>query len=60
VLESIREDFEHTTWQAFWRMAVEGHPSAAIAADLGMTQEAVRQAKRRVVRRLQEELEGIF
>ncbi|MBL7040060.1 MAG: sigma-70 family RNA polymerase sigma factor [Pirellulaceae bacterium] len=60
VLESIREDFEHDTWQAFWRMAVQGHPSAEIAADLGMTQEAVRQAKRRVVRRLQNELDGIF
>ena len=60
MLELIREDFEHNTWQAFWRMAVQGHSAAEIGADLGMTQEAVRQAKRRIVRRLEKDLEGIF
>lgn len=60
VLMLIRDDFEHNTWQAFWRMAVGGHASADIAGDLGMTQDAVRQAKRRVVRRLRKELEGLL
>jgi len=59
VIESIRDDFEDNTWQCFWRMAVEGHSAAEIAADLGMKPDAVRQAKRRVSKRLQQELEGL-
>ena len=59
VIESIRDDFEDKTWQCFWRMAVEGHSAADIAADLGMKPDAVRQAKRRVSRRLQQELDGL-
>ena len=54
----IREDFEPHTWQAFWRLAVENHPARDIAADLGMTVDAVYQAKARVLRRLREELHG--
>jgi RNA polymerase sigma-70 factor (ECF subfamily) len=56
--EMIRDDFEPHTWQAFWRLAVENHPARDIAADLGMTPDAVYQAKARVLRRLKEELEG--
>jgi len=59
VLELIRDDFEKNTWQAFWRMTVEQHSAADIAADLGMNADAVRQAKRRVIRRLRKELEGL-
>ena len=58
-LDSIREKFEETTWQAFWRMTVDGHSSAEIAEDLGMKKDAVRQAKRRVLRKLRMELEGL-
>jgi len=60
VLTLIRDDFEPNTWQAFWRMAIKEHSAAEIAADLGMKQDAVRQAKRRVIRRLQQELEGLL
>jgi RNA polymerase sigma-70 factor (ECF subfamily) len=60
VLEMIRGDFDERTWQAFWRMAVDGHASADIAADLRMSNDAVRQAKRRVLRRLQEELSALL
>jgi RNA polymerase sigma-70 factor (ECF subfamily) len=56
--ELVRGDFEPRTWQAFWRLAVENHPARDIAADLGMTPDAVYQAKARVLRRLREELEG--
>jgi RNA polymerase sigma-70 factor (ECF subfamily) len=51
-LEIVRGEFEDRTWQAFWRAAVEGHPPALIAEDLGVTAAAVRQAKSRVLRRL--------
>jgi RNA polymerase sigma-70 factor (ECF subfamily) len=60
VMESIRDDFEDNTWQCFWRMTVEEHSAAEIAADLGMNADAVRQAKRRVLRRFRNELEGLF
>lgn len=52
----IRGDFDQTTWQAFWRMAVEEQNVADIAEDLGMTPAAIRQAKYRVLCRLRSEL----
>jgi len=59
-LELIRGDFGESTWQAFWRMAIKGQSSAEVAADLGMSQEAVRRAKCRVLRRFRDEIEGLL
>jgi RNA polymerase sigma-70 factor (ECF subfamily) len=59
-LDLIRSEVEPQTWQAFWRLAVEGHPCAEISRDLGMTDKAVRQAKYRIMRRLRTELDGQF
>jgi RNA polymerase sigma-70 factor (ECF subfamily) len=56
-LEIIRIEFEETTWQAFWRVIVDEQPTAAVAEDLGMTPQAVRQAKYRVLRRLRNEMD---
>jgi RNA polymerase sigma-70 factor (ECF subfamily) len=55
-LEMLRGDFEPQTWQAFWRVTVDGQPAPAVAAELAMTANAVRAAKCRVLRRLREEL----
>lgn len=55
-LRLVRLEFEDRTWQAFWRATVDGEPPAAIAADLGVTPAAVRQAKSRVLRRLKDVL----
>lgn len=55
-LEPIRSEFEQRTWQAFWRAVVEGQDTTEIAADLGISANAVRQYKSRVLRRLREEL----
>jgi len=55
-LEIVRAEFEDRTWRAFWRAAVEGDSTADIAAELGITANAVRQAKSRVLRRLRDEL----
>jgi RNA polymerase sigma-70 factor (ECF subfamily) len=55
-LTQLRGEFEPKTWQAFWRTAVDDQPSAAVAAELGMTANAVRMAKSRVLHRLREEL----
>lgn len=58
-MELVRTEFEDRTWQAFWRSVVEGHDTADIAADLGVSTNAVRQYKSRVLRRLRQELGDI-
>ncbi len=55
-LEQIRAEFEPRTWQMFWRATVECHATRDIAAELGVTPDAVRMAKSRILRRLREEL----
>lgn len=55
-LELVRGEFEPRTWQAFWRSAIEGHDTAAIAADLGVTSAAIRKAKSRILHRLRQEV----
>jgi RNA polymerase sigma-70 factor (ECF subfamily) len=55
-LELIRGDFQEHTWRAFWQTAVENQTPAEVAAALGMSKVAVRQAKARVLRRLKEEV----
>jgi RNA polymerase sigma-70 factor (ECF subfamily) len=59
-LDIIRNDFEETTLKAFWGMAVDGRSSADVASDLGLSKEAVRRAKFRVLKRLREELAGML
>jgi RNA polymerase sigma-70 factor (ECF subfamily) len=55
-LESIRGDFHEQTWQAFWRVVVEGRTAAEVSVDLSMSPGAVRVAKSRVLARLRREL----
>jgi RNA polymerase sigma-70 factor (ECF subfamily) len=55
-LELVRGEFEPSTWQAFWRAAVDGHAPSLIAAEMGVTSAAIRKAKSRVLNRLREEL----
>jgi RNA polymerase sigma-70 factor (ECF subfamily) len=38
----------------FWRVAVDGNPAMAVAAEFGATPAAVRKAKSGVLRRLRE------
>ena len=55
-LEAIRAEFEPNTWRAFWQSVVDEQPSDRIAEDLGISRQAVRQAKYRVLQRLRREL----
>ena len=55
-LELVRGEFEARTWQMFWATTVEGRKPADVAADLGVSTAAVRQAKSRVLRRVKEEV----
>lgn len=59
-LDLIREDFQPATWEAFTRVALQNQSAQDAAAELGMSENAVRQAKFRVLRRLRDELEGQF
>jgi RNA polymerase sigma-70 factor (ECF subfamily) len=58
-MELMRQDFETTTWQAFWLTGVEGKTAAQAAETLGLSPAAVYMAKSRVLRRLREELSGL-
>jgi RNA polymerase sigma-70 factor (ECF subfamily) len=57
-LRLIRDEFEPATWQAFWRMTIDGRAAGDVAEELRLTPGAVRQAKYRVLHRLRELLEG--
>lgn len=59
-LEIMRGDFAEPTWTACWRIVVENHAVSEVAADLKMTEGAVRAAKFRVLDRLRRELAGLL
>ncbi len=59
VLESVRAGVEERTWQAFWRVTVDGRPVADVADELGMTAPAVYKAKYRVVRLIRQEMSDL-
>lgn len=58
-LDLVRADFNDSTWTAFSRVTLQGHSIQEVAADLGLSENAVRQAKFRVLRRLREELDDV-
>ena len=55
-VELVRSGIQERTWQAFWQCVVERRSTAEVAAGLGMTAVAVRQAKFKVLKRLRSEL----
>ena len=55
----MRGHFQETTWQAFWRTAVEGEPAAEAARALGLSVGAVYVAKSRVLARLREQVQEL-
>ena len=58
--ELIEPEFSAASWQAFTRTALKGERPAAVAADLGVTDNAVLLAKSRVLRRLRQESRGLI
>jgi RNA polymerase sigma-70 factor (ECF subfamily) len=56
-LRLIRDEFEPPTWQAFWRVTIDGRTAGDVADELGLTPGAVRQAKYRVLCRLRDLLQ---
>jgi RNA polymerase sigma-70 factor (ECF subfamily) len=59
-LAVMKVDFEETTWKACWEHVVIGRPAAEVAAELGISRNAVYVAKCRVLRRLRQELKGLI
>lgn len=59
-LEIMQGEFQPATWQAFWECVVEERPAAEVAAQLGLSENAVYLAKGRVLRRLRHELDGLL
>lgn len=59
LLAVIETDFSPATWSAFRRSALDGLPAAAAAAELGISENAVLQAKSRVLKRLRAEAAGL-
>ena len=60
VLDLVRTEFEPITWRAFHEHAILGLTPAEVAVSLGITTNAVYLAKRRVLRRLREEFDGLL
>jgi RNA polymerase sigma factor (sigma-70 family) len=50
--DRVQEEFEDSSWQAFWRTAVEGQPAKTVGDCLGMSVGAVYTARSRVLSRV--------
>jgi RNA polymerase sigma-70 factor (ECF subfamily) len=55
-LDLVRGEFTERTWQMFWQTVIDSRTTAAVAAEMGVTDATVRQARSRVLRRLKEEV----
>jgi RNA polymerase sigma-70 factor, ECF subfamily len=60
LLDMIRPQFAPSTWQAFQRVALESAPPDQVAAELGLSVNAVFIAKSRVLSRLRQEGAGLI
>ena len=64
VVHRIREimecEFEESTWKAFWLNVADGKSAPEVSGLLGMSENAVRLAKFRVLKRLRSEFDGLL
>lgn len=59
LLQMIEPDFAPSTWKAFQRLVLDGADADQVAAELGLSLNAVCIAKSRVLCRLRQEIEGL-
>lgn len=59
-LELIRSEFQPDTLQVFWETTIAGRLAAEVAAERGISINAVYLARSRVIRRLRRELDGLL
>jgi RNA polymerase sigma-70 factor (ECF subfamily) len=57
--ERVQKDVQASTWQAFWRTAVEGARPEEVADALGLSVGAVYIAKSRVIKRIRELIDSL-
>jgi RNA polymerase sigma-70 factor (ECF subfamily) len=55
LIDRLEDEFEGSTWQAFWLTVIENRTAKETAAFLEISPSAVRTAKWRVLKRLREE-----
>ena len=60
LLRQVESDFTVQTWAAFTRVAIDGQRADAVAAELGISTNAVFIAKSRVLSRLRREAAGLI
>jgi RNA polymerase sigma-70 factor (ECF subfamily) len=58
-MERVKNEFQESTWRAFWLTAVEGQTAADASAQIGLSTGAIYVAKSRVLARLKQEIEAI-
>lgn len=59
-LKLMRIHFSAATWQACWEHVAKARPAKEVAQELGMSVNAVYLARGRVLRRLKQELDGLW
>ncbi len=59
-LRLMRDAFNETTWRACWEHVACGRPARDVAAELGISENAVYLARGRVLKRLRIELDGLW
>jgi RNA polymerase sigma-70 factor (ECF subfamily) len=59
-LALMQAEFEPATWKACWEFVVCDRPAAEVAAELGISVNAVYLSKSRILRRLRAELRGLL
>ncbi len=57
--DQVRGEFTPSTWEAFWRTAVEGRRPAEVSAELNLSAGAVYIARSRVLARLRQRIEEL-
>lgn len=60
IREIMKGEFEESTWKAFWLNVADSKSAPEISGQLGMSENAVRLAKFRVLKRLREEFDGLL
>ncbi len=59
-LRLMRDCFSESTWRACWEHVAEGRSAAVVARELGISENAVYLARGRVLKRLRQELDGLW
>lgn len=59
IIQIIQSDFPEITWQIFQQVAIAGRSGQDVAADFGVSVNAVYLARSRVLARLREEMAGL-